>query len=140
MINEQRVKLMTEMQTFYDHNAEEIRPMTEYFRTDYIAKQLLLSILSGTIVFALVCVLVFTDDVEAFLLSIDFENLAATVTPVVTRYLVFMAVYLAITLLVYGIRYTRGRKKVKKYYAQLTALEKQYKQEEKRQQPTGGLE
>ncbi len=140
MINEQRVRLMTEMQTFLDHNGEEIRPMTEYYRTDYIAKQLLLSILSGTLVFALLCILVFTDDVESFLLSIDFENLAATVTPIVTRYLVFMAIYLAITLLIYGIRYGRGRKKVKKYYAQLTALEKQYKQEEKRQQPTGGLE
>lgn len=137
MINEQRVKLMTEMQTFLDHNGEEMRPMIEYYRSDYIAKQLLLSILSGTIVFALLCVLVFTDDVESFLLSIDFENLAATVTPVVTRYLVFMVVYLAITLLVYGVRYGRGRKKVKKYYAQLTALEKHYKQEEKRQQPQG---
>ncbi len=114
--------------------------MTEYYRTDYVAKQLLLSILSGTLVFVLLCILVFTDDVESFLLSVDFENLAATVTPIVTRYLVFMAIYLAITLLIYGIRYGRGRKKVKKYYAQLTALEKQYKQEEKRQQPTGGLE
>ena len=137
MINEQRVKMMTEMQTFVDHNGEDMRPMIEYYRSDYIAKQLLLSILSGTIVFVLLCVLVFTDDVESFLLSIDFENLAATVTPIVTRYIVFMVVYLAITLLIYGIRYGRGRKKVKKYYALLTALEKQYKQEEKRQQPIG---
>ncbi len=137
MINEQRVKMMTEMQTFLDHNGEEMRPMVEYYRSDYVAKQLLLSILSGTIVFVLICVLVFTDDVEAFLLSIDFENLAATVTPVVMRYLVFMAIYLAVTLVIYGIRYGRGRKKVKKYYAPLTALEKQYKQEEKRQQPIG---
>lgn len=137
MINEQRVKMMTEMQTFLDHNEEEMRPMIEYYRSDYVAKQLLLSVLSGTIVFALLCVLVFTDDVENFLLSIDFENLTATVTPVIMRYLVFMAVYLAITLVIYGIRYGRGRKKVKKYYAQLSALEKQYKQEEKRQQPIG---
>ncbi len=137
MINEQRVKMMTEMQTFLDHNEEEMRPMIEYYRSDYVAKQLLLSVLSGTIVFALLCVLVFTDDVESFLLSIDFENLTATVTPVIMRYLVFMAVYLAITLVIYGIRYGRGRKKVKKYYAQLSALEKQYKQEEKRQQPIG---
>ena len=140
MINTERVKLMTEMQTFVDLQGEESRPMYEYFRTDYVAKQLLLSILSGTTVFLLACFLVFTEDIEGLLLSVDFENLGATVTPLISRYIIFMVIYLVATLLIYGLRYGRGRKKIKKYYAQLTALEKQYKEEAKQTKPMGGTE
>lgn len=113
--------------------------MTEYYRVDYIAKQLLLSILSGTAVFILLCVLVFTEDIEGLLLSIDLENLRVTIMPLISRYVIFMIVYLAVTLFAYSLRYGRGRKKVKKYYNQLMTLEKMYKEEEKQQRPTGGL-
>lgn len=138
MINTQRVKLMTEIQTFVDHEGEATRPMAEYYRADYIAKQLLLSLLSGTAVFVLVCVLIFTEDVEAMLLKINLENLAETLTPLFSRYILFMVVYLAATLLIYSLRYGRGRKKIKQYYAKLQTLEKQYKEEEKQHRPTGG--
>lgn len=140
MINEERVKLMTEMQTFVDHEGDDSRPMYEYFRADYVAKQLLLSVLSGTVVFVLLCVLIFTEDIEQLLLSVDFENLTASVMPVITRYIVFMIIYLAITFLIYSVRYGKGRKKVKKYFNQLATLEKQYKEEEKQYRTPGGLE
>lgn len=140
MINTQRVKLMTEMQIFVDHEGDETRPMAEYYRSDYVAKQLLLSVLSGSAIFLLLCLLVFTEDVEALLLTIDLENLTASLSPLMFRYVVFMIAYLALTFLVYGVRYGRGRKRIKSYYAKLSALEKQYKEEEKQHRPTGGME
>ena len=139
MINSQRVKMMTDMQILLDEEGEELRPMMEYYRVDYVAKQVLLSILSGTLIFVIVCVLVFTEDIEAFLLTIDLENLAKSMSPRLVRYGIFMAVYLAITMVVYSFRYSRGRRKVKKYYNQLLALEKQYKEEERHTKPTGGF-
>lgn len=139
MINVQRVKMMTETQIFLDQEENDIRPMSEYYRSDYVAKQMLLSILSGTVVFVILCVLVFSDDIEKLLLTVDLENLTTALTPLLTRYLIFMVIYLVITFLLYAVRYGRGRKKVKKYYSQLTALEKQYKEEEQNTKPTGGL-
>lgn len=139
MISSQRVKMMTDMQILLDKEGEELRPMMEYYRVDYVAKQILISILSGTIIFALVCILVFTEDIEAFLLTIDLENLSKSIMPILIRYGIFMAIYLAVTLVVYSLRYGRGRRKVKKYYSQLLALEKQYKEEERHTKPTGGL-
>lgn len=127
------------MQVLLDEEGEELRPMMEYYRVDYVAKQILLSILSGTVVFVIVCVLVFTEDIGAFLLTIDLENLAKTMSPLLIRYGIFMAVYIAITVLIYSVRYGRGRRKVKKYYNQLLALEKQYKEEERHTKPTGGF-
>lgn len=127
------------MQILLDEEGEELRPMMEYYRVDYVAKQVLLSILSGTLIFVIVCVLVFTEDIEAFLLTIDLENLAKSMSPLLVRYGIFMAVYLAITMVVYSFRYSRGRRKVKKYYNQLLALEKQYKEEERHTKPTGGF-
>ncbi len=126
MISSQRVKMMTDMQILLDKEGEELRPMMEYYRVDYVAKQILISILSGTIIFALVCILVFTEDIEAFLLTIDLENLSKSIMPILIRYGIFMAIYLAVTLVVYSLRYGRGRRKVKKYYSQL--LERTEKQ------------
>lgn len=139
MISSQRVKMMTDMQILLDEEGEEIRPMMEYYRVDYVAKQILLSILSGTAIFVIVCFLIFTEDIGAFLLTIDLENLAKSVSPLLIRYAVFMAIYLAVTLVVYSLKYGRGRRKVKKYYNQLLALEKQYKEEERHTKPTGGF-
>ena len=52
------------------------------------------------------------------------------------KYLVFLLAYLIVTYVVYQIRYTQGRKKVKKYYNSLKAVNKMYEREEKLRTPS----
>lgn len=117
-----------------------MEPSISYFRWDYVGRHIILSILSGTAVFLLAVLLVSLDDLEAMINSIDFSNVGEALKTLENRYLIFMAVYLGITFLVYTVRYGRGRKKLKKYYAALSQVEKLYQEEEYRQKPTGGME
>ena len=52
-------------------------------------------------------------------------------TSISVKYLVFMVVYLFATYMIYQIRYTQGRKKVKKYYAHVKQINKLYRRDEK---------
>ncbi len=140
MINEERVRTMTKAQMLLESEQAEMEPASAYFRWDYIGRHIILSILSGTAVFILVVLLVSLDDLEAMITAIDFTNVGESLKTLETRYIVFMIIYLGITFLVYSIRYSRGKKKLRKYYAALNQVEKMYQEEEYRQKPTGGEE
>lgn len=138
MLSEERVRLMTKMQMFEDREGDRTAPMVNYYKTDYVAKELLISILSGTLAFGLLMVMIFADDLEALLIRVDFDNIAGTFRVIAGRYLIFLVIFLVITFIIYTIRYNHGRKLVKKYYQQLGALEKLYQEEDENTKPTGG--
>ena len=48
MLNQERVCEMTKLAIFDQKKGREYKPMTEYFRRDYIARELLKSFLTGT--------------------------------------------------------------------------------------------
>lgn len=139
MINEERVKLMTKMAAHEKYSGEECTPMVEYYRRDYIWKQMLISIVTGTLAFALLVLLAVFHDLESVLALFADLNFKAGAMRVGVRYGCFMAVYLCITFVVYQIRYTKGRKRVKHFYAEVSALEKIYEREESDTKPMGGV-
>lgn len=53
MLNQERICEMTRLAIFDKTDGEECRPMIQYFRNDYIAKELLKSFITGTIAFLL---------------------------------------------------------------------------------------
>ena len=138
MLSEERVRTMTKAQIIADRDGKDTVPMTAYFRWDYIGRQILISILSGTAVFFLTVLLIFLDDIEAMINAIDFTDAGNSLKMLESRYFIFMAIYLSITFVVYSIRYGRGRKKLRKFYAKLQQLDKLYEEEEARTRPTGG--
>ena len=140
MLSEERVRTMTKMQIFVDHEGDKTRPMVNYFRWDYLGRQIIISVLSGTLAFVIGYLLFTIGDIETLIIAIDFTTVGEMLHSFVIKYGIFMLGYLAITLLIYSIRYARGRKKLRRYYAQLQQMEKLYQEEEYRQRPTGGME
>ena len=138
MLSGERVRTMTKMQIFMDREGVKTRPMLEYFRGDYVGRQLLFSLVTGTLAYLLIFVLISVDDLEAMINSIDLGSVEGALRSLVGRYVLFMAAYLAVTFLVYTVRYALGRKKIRRYYAQLSHMEKLYREEEDRLKPTGG--
>lgn len=57
-------------------------------------------------------------------------DIRGTVVQGILCYAVCMAVYLLLTYVIYYMRYTRGRQKVKKYYRHLKKVNKIYREEE----------
>ncbi len=70
MLNEERIILMTQMASYEEKEGRKNIKIGNYFRSDYIAIQVLKSILSATIAFAIVFALFIFYDFETFMQDI----------------------------------------------------------------------
>ena len=130
MLNQERVGEMTKLAILDRNEGQRCKPMIQYFRTDYIAKEMLKSFIMGTIAFFLFAVirgLYYTEDLIEQINSIDIRQIAVKG---ILCYGACMGVYLLITYIVYYVRYTKGRHEVKKYYMHLKKVNKLYREEE----------
>lgn len=131
MINEERVKELYKV-ALYDKNEDSLcSPISKYYRKDYIRKELLKSIFSGTIVYALVIALILMNQADMLFAQMNSLDMVAVALISGLVYVAFLAIYLLITYLVFQIRYTYCSKRTKAYAAHLKKLEKMYAREEK---------
>ena len=130
MLNQERVCEMTRLAIFDQKEGVECRPMIQYFRKDYIAREMLKSFITGTVaffVFAAIFCLYYMEELIQQINSLDIRQI--TVRGIL-YYIACMAVYLLATYIVYHIRYTKGRQKIKKYYIHLKKVNRIYHEEE----------
>lgn len=130
MVNQERVCEMTRLAIFDQNEGETCKPMIQYFRKDYIAKELLKSFVTGTIAFGLLAAMFGLYCVENLIEQINTIDIREMITGILICYAVYLAVYFVITYIVYHVRYSRGRQKVKKYYLHLKKVNRLYCEEE----------
>lgn len=130
MISKERVKYMTKLAQYDEKDHRKRQRFADYFRKDYVAIEMLKSLVAGTAAFCLILGIWALYDMEQIMDEINRMDLIPFVTWIVIRYVAFMAVYLAVTYIVYNRRYTRGRKELKEYYARLKKVNKLYQEEE----------
>ena len=135
MVNEERLRPMVKMAMFDKNDGAECKPMIEYAREDYVAMQMLGSFITGSIAFVLLFGMWALCDIEKVLGMLNAEQLMRFVIGVGIRYAIFLVIYLLATYVVYQLRYSQGRKKVKKYYASLKKINNIYAREEKLKAP-----
>ena len=131
MINEEKVKEMYRVARYDSAQTRKEAQYEHYYRKDYIRKELMKSVFSGTIVFMLVLLLWGMNQANSLLdqlNSMDFVEIGVVFALV---YIAFLVLYLWVTYLVFQIRFRNGRKALKQYYLHLKNLEKMYEREEK---------
>ena len=106
-------------------------PMTQYFRHDYVGKELVKSIIAGTLAFVLLVVVYLSFEMDHIMDNINQIDLVGFGTEMLVKYGIFMLFYLIVTYAVYSVRYSVGRKHVKQFFAHLKKVNKIYEQEEK---------
>lgn len=131
MINEERVKELYQIALYDQNEAKQYRQVEEYYRNDYISKELIKSFFSGTISFLLLLALWFLGDIEGALENLTKTDNSGTIIWIIVLYVMFMAFYLFCTALVYHVRYKTGKIKLKEYHTHLKKVQKMYEREEK---------
>lgn len=131
MINEERLKPMVKMAMFDKNQGKSCKPMIQYARTDYISMQFLCSFITGSMAFAVLCVMWVLYDTSELMKMLNGEYFFDFLRTVAVYYGIFMVLYLAVTYIVYQIRYSYRRKQVKVYYKNLKEINKIYVREEK---------
>uniref|UniRef100_UPI004055A213 hypothetical protein n=1 Tax=Agathobacter sp. TaxID=2021311 RepID=UPI004055A213 len=131
MINRERVKQLYKIAIYEQNEEKQHEAVGQYYKSDFIGKEILKSIFSGTITYGLmVAVWGICNITKVEEMLLDFEILEAALK-IGLMYVGFMAIYLFATALIYNVRYEKGRKKLETYIKDLKAVEKMYERDEK---------
>ena len=87
--------------------------------------------MTGTICYGLLLGLWGLYSMEGLLQQINSMDIKGSLMMLALSYILFMLVYLGATYLVFQVKYTDGRRKVKKYYGSLKKINQMYEREER---------
>jgi hypothetical protein len=131
MIDEERVKELYHLAVYDEHREKECRQSGQYYIWDYVGKECIKSFFSGTLAFILLAIfaaLANLTQITTFLNNVDLVSLAFKI---LILYLIFMAIYILATILIYCIRYVYRRKELRGYVNHLRRVRKMYRDEGK---------
>ncbi len=107
-------------------------PVSKYYRSDYIGLALIKNFFLVTIGYGLVLAGIAAYYGEYLLENIHKMDLISLGIGIVAGYVVALIVFSCLTYIQYSVKYYRAKKSVKKYYGELTRLDKIYSREEKK--------
>lgn len=129
MINEQRIILMTHLASYEKGEGRKNVKIGNYFRSDYIAIQILKAVISATIAFGIVLAMYIFYDFEVFMQNLYKIDLFAFAKNVVTYYAVFVLGYGVLSYIISIWRYAKAKKSLKSYYHNLKKLGSLYNEQ-----------
>ena len=133
MINSQRVRRLYQISRFDHMEDKHFRQAGRFYRKDYITKEMLQSVIAGTVAFFLLCTLAMLSRANSLLEQLNSVDLVEAGVVFGLVYIAFMAIYLLVTYLVSYVRYRTERGRLKQYYIHLKRLAKEYEEAECRQ-------
>ena len=132
MLNEEKVKIMNRLAMYEQGEGKKYLPVSKYYRTDYIGLALIKNLFLVTIGYGLMLVGLAAYFGEYLMENIHKMNLVRMGIYIVVGYAGVLLLYSLVTYIQYSVKYHRAKKSVKRYYEELTRLEKIYGREEKK--------
>ena len=126
MLSEERIILMTQMASYESNEGKKNMAIGKYFRSDYIAIQVMKSVVYGTIAFFIIFGLYILYDFETFMQELYKMDLLAFSQNVMIYYAVTVVGYTIVSYIVYSYRYAKAKKSLKCYYHNLKKLSAMY--------------
>ena len=130
MLNANKIRWMTRASIYEKEEGREDLARNTFFASDYVRYCLLRNFISVTLAAILIIMLYLLCRIEYVMTLAAEMNLWPFVRSVLTVYLIAVAVYTIIGLIVYSWQYVQSRRRVKKYYRMLKLIEKYGKEEE----------
>lgn len=130
MLNESRIKLMTKMAVYEEHEGRKSMSIGTYFRGDYIGKEVIKSIVYATIAYLIIIAVYVCYDFQLLAQDIYGMDLVQFGVQVLKGYLKLVVVYAVFTYIYYAMRYQSARRSLRSYYNNLRRLHSMYRKEE----------
>ncbi len=132
MLNEEKVKIMNRLAMYEKGEGKKYLPVSKYYRSDFIGLALIKNFFLVTIGYGLVVLAAAAYFSDYLLNNIHKMNLVNLGISILAGYLIALGAYSLLTYIQYSVKYHRAKKSVKKYYEDLTRLDKIYGREEKK--------
>lgn len=129
MVNEDKIKLMTKLAVYEQGEGKKTLPVMQYFQGDYIVFNVIKTFISITVAYGIILLMACVLGNQYLMENIHKMSIEQIVGRVVFGYILVLAVYLTVALVVYTKRYSEAKRSAKKYYNQLKKLNSYYDKE-----------
>ena len=130
MLNNRKVRLMTRLAMYEQEEGKEDIRLSKYFQTDYVRLQMLRTIVSVTLGYLLVLVILLVYHSEYLIrdaVILDYRGMLVRYAGI---YRMLITVYISLSTIGYMIKYRMSRKKLAKYFRMLRRLRSLYREED----------
>ena len=131
MVNIERIKHQCQIAFYEQKEEKDNRGIGQYFQSDFAGKEVIKSIFTGTIAYAVLAMLWVMANIEAVLQSVNDLSIVRTVLVMLIVYAGFLLSYLILTYIIYTVRYKKRRSALERYKGHIKALNQIYEREEK---------
>jgi hypothetical protein len=122
MLNEEKVILMTKLASYEQRKGKKNIQITRYFRGDYLAVQMLKTLLYATISYGIMLGLYLLYNFENLTENLYQIDLMGLAKQIIMLYVVMVAVSCVLTYILYSYRYMKARKSLKGFMSNLKKL------------------
>lgn len=124
MLNEKKIKMMTDIAIFEKKNGKEIDLAAGNFKVDYITLHMVYTAVATTIGYLLLVILYVLGNLEQFLIDIAVADIPTYIADVFKYYVYVMIFFLVVSFVFYWYKYNQSFDKVKYEFASLKNLQK----------------
>ena len=132
MVNEEKVRIMTNLAMYEQGEGKKHLPISRFYRSDYLGNALIKNFFLVTIGYFLILASTAAYFGEYLMENIHKMNLISTAAYIIIGYAVVVVLYTLITYIRFSVKYYQAKKSVKEYFAELNKLNKMYECEEKK--------
>lgn len=126
MLNEEKIRLMTELAVLEKKNVAQLKQASGYFKSDFISRFLIRNFVSYTICCTVLFCIWVVFHMDLFLSTIEIEQLIRLSRGGILLYAAGLVLYLLLTWWIYGKRYATASRVNRIYVAKLKHLDKRY--------------
>lgn len=130
MLNEDKIRLMTRLSVYEEKTGRKDLEMNGYYHTDYIGVKVRKAVVSVTIAYALVLVMVGVYYAETLLGQLVGMDYAALGWKLLMIYLAVLIVYVALVIITTQLQCRRAKKRMNGYLKDFRHLRKHYERME----------
>jgi hypothetical protein len=129
MLNNKKIRIMTKLALFEQRDGKEDIRMGKYYKTDYVRLQILKTIVSVTIGYLLILMLIGMYKAEYIISNLVTFNFIRIGQYILGFYIMLMTIFIAGSIIGYSLKYDKSRKNLSKYYKSLKKLSSFYQDE-----------
>ena len=135
MLNEDKIRQMTELALLKKRKGEQMFEIDNYFKEDYVGKQMLKSFFVYTFCFVLIIVLAVLYNLEDLVISVNTVGLYSVLYIVI--YILGLIAFEMITYRFFSKKYDEAQRSLKMYNDRLNYFEKKFDNKDKLQNNGG---
>jgi len=131
MLNEEKIKAMNRLALYEKKEGRKYLPISKYYRSDYVGQALIRNLFLVTIGYLLLMALVAMYNTDFLMENIHKMDIRKLGMYLLIGYGIVLGAYTFLTFVLYNVKYYLAKRSVRKYYEQLTKVEKMYQREDK---------